>query len=396
MVNNSSSIQRKPLLRLNIDKMVPPVLPRSSAKPSGIQSLLSFGNPSAKTSPAPSRRASSPTSTALSTFESARINESTFEEDGISTLLQSATPSITSTKSKRKRTSWVYRHMAGDGDMQTTYYNSEGKEVWPCSFCAKSGKKKEYYTSGGTVNIEKHLQKEHSVYEDSPMNKRLQAHQLSIQDAIDSAEYNANKKRKLTEVIEAEKALDGKVIESLFVRWIATNNQALRIVECPEFRAFLTYLNTNVNMWLPNSHTTSGQWVLNQFKIEKERIRLRLHSSRCKIHISLDIWTSPNTLPILGVVAHYISEDNQLESAVLSLTEIQGPHDGDNISLLVEGILEDWGIISKLGYLQMDNASNNDTMIKALGRSKSNSLIPFTMRIYSNIYSPVREVRYAV
>ncbi|KAG4429219.1 hypothetical protein IFR05_015301 [Cadophora sp. M221] len=47
------------------------------------------------------------------------------------------------------------------------------------------------------------------------MDKRLEAHQMSIQDAIDSAEYNANKKRKLTDVIEAEKALDGKVIESL-------------------------------------------------------------------------------------------------------------------------------------------------------------------------------------
>ncbi|KAG4426990.1 hypothetical protein IFR05_017527, partial [Cadophora sp. M221] len=96
--------------------MAPPVLPRGSAKPSGFQSRLSFGNLSANTSPAPSRRASSPTSTALATFGSVRINESTFEEDGISTLLQSATPSVTSTKSKRKRTSWVYRHMAGDRD----------------------------------------------------------------------------------------------------------------------------------------------------------------------------------------------------------------------------------------------------------------------------------------
>jgi hypothetical protein len=49
------------------------------------------------------------------------------------------------------------------------------------------------------------------------------------------------------------------------------------------------------------------------------------------------------------------------------LREIQGSHDGENIAPIVEEVLEEWGIISKLGYLQMDNASNNDTMIRALG-----------------------------
>lgn len=58
-----------------------------------------------------------------------------------------------------------------------------------------------------------------------------------------------------------------------------------------------------------------------------------------------------------------------MESAVLAMEEIQGSHEGDNVAPIVEGILGD-GILSKLGYIQMDNASNNDTMIKALGRSK--------------------------
>jgi hypothetical protein len=173
----------------------------------------------------------------------------------------------------------------------------------------------------------------------------------------------------MEEVID-EKPLDSATLEALFVRWVVSNNQALRLVECPEFRAFLTYLNSNVNVYLANSHATAGSWVLNQFRIEKERIRLRLHSSRSKIHVSLDIWTSPNSIPILAIIAHYISEDNKLESSLLALKEIEGSHEGDNIAPIIEAELAEWGIISKLGYLQMDNASNNDTMIKALGRSK--------------------------
>jgi hypothetical protein len=71
------------------------------------------------------------------------------------------------------------------------------------------------------------------------------------------------------------------------------------------------------------------------------------------------------------IIAYYISKDNKLESSVLALREIQRSHDGDNIAPIVEEVLEEWGIISKLGYLQMDNALNNDIMIKALGWSKS-------------------------
>ena len=138
-----------------------------------------------------------------------------------------------------------------------------------------------------------------------------------------------------------EKPLDSGVLESLYVKWISSNNQALHLVACLEFRAFLTYLNSNVNAWLPSSHTTVGLWVLNQYAIEKERIKLLLHSARFKIHISLDIWTSLNTLPILGIVAHYISEDNELEHAVLAMKEIQGSHEGENVAPIVLEVLED-------------------------------------------------------
>jgi hypothetical protein len=80
---------------------------------------------------------------------------------------------------------------------------------------------------------------------------------------MDSAQLNPNKKRKLMEEVIDEKPLDGATLEALFVRWVASNNQALCLVECPEFRAFLTYLNSNVNVYLANLHATAGLWVLN-------------------------------------------------------------------------------------------------------------------------------------
>ena len=139
-------------------------------------------------------------------------------------------------------------------------------------------------------------------------------------------------------------------MESLYVKWISTDNKALRLAGYPEFRAFLTYLNANIDVCLPSSTTSIGEWVLRQFDIEKERIRQRIQSARSKVHISCDLWTAPNSLPILGVVAHYISEDNILESSTLSMVELQGKHEGENIAPIVVRIIEEWGLLSKLGF----------------------------------------------
>ena len=40
------------------------------------------------------------------------------------------------------------------------------------------------------------------------------------------------------------------------------------------------------------------------------------------------------------------------------------------MSKYVMQVIQEWGIASKLGYMQMDNASNNDTIIKHVLISK--------------------------
>jgi hypothetical protein len=95
----------------------------------------------------------------------------------------------------------------------------------------------------------------------------------------------------------------------------------LRLVEWPEFRDLLNYINIDIDTWLPVSHTTVTDWVLRQFS-SMETMKSRLQSACTDILISYDL--PPNCLPILGVVAQYISEDGNLETTTLALTDIQG------------------------------------------------------------------------
>jgi len=112
---------------------------------------------------------------------------------------------------------------------------------------------------------------------------------------------------------------------------------------------------------------------MDQFTIEKEAIRQQLQGSQSCIHISLDSWTSDNHLPILGTIAHTIV-DNQLQEYVIALRVIQGRHTGENLAPIVLDILQDYSITHKLGYIQMDNATNNDTLMAALS---SGILLPY-------------------
>jgi hypothetical protein len=79
------------------------------------------------------------------------------------------------------------------------------------------------------------------------------------------------------------------------------------------------------------------------------------------------MWTSTNHLAILGIIAHYISEDSILqEECLLAMKVVDGQYTGENLSQYVLKVIQDYRITSRLGYLQMDNASNNDSLIRVL------------------------------
>ena len=70
------------------------------------------------------------------------------------------------------------------------------------------------------------------------------------------------------------------------------------------------------------------------------------------------------------IIAHYLSKDNVVERMVLDLLEVEGSHEGNNLASYLLKTLEDWSIQNKLGWVVMDNATNNDSMIQKLSSGK--------------------------
>jgi hypothetical protein len=95
------------------------------------------------------------------------------------------------------------------------------------------------------------------------------------------------------------------------------------------------------------------------------------------------LWTSPNSLAILGITAQYIAEDNKLERSALALKEVNSEHSGENLAKYIKQVIVDWGFASRLGYFQMDNAGNNDRMLREI----SLRILQFHLQVfYTNLY----------
>jgi hypothetical protein len=134
------------------------------------------------------------------------------------------------------------------------------------------------------------------------------------------------------------------VLERLYVQWLSRCGIPFAEVERDIYiyiklvlimLSLLHYLNPEIDAWLLSSHNTIQEWTIRTYKRHKQVIQDSLQSALSKIHLTVDLWTSPNTLAVIRVVSHYISDSGQLEHAVLALREIDGEHLGENQSTCI-------------------------------------------------------------
>ena len=121
------------------------------------------------------------------------------------------------------------------------FLNSKGKEEWRCKFYMAN-----YKISRGTGTISDYL-KTHDITKDSEENTRAKNVQINIIKAMELVQENPQKRRKLNSSNRGSLPLDRDTIKVLYIKFISACNLLLRLVKCPEFRAFLYYLNEDIN-----------------------------------------------------------------------------------------------------------------------------------------------------
>jgi len=133
-----------------------------------------------------------------------------------------------------------------------------------------------------------------------------------------------------------------------------------------EFYDLLYAIRPEAAEMLPASASTIRAWIVRSYDTERQMIQKSLGKSRSRIHFTTDLWTSPNHLALLGIVAHYTDENGRLNKALLALREIVGAHTGENQCRCFVDVVREYDIEDKIGYVMMDNASSNDTFMEHL------------------------------
>ena len=114
------------------------------------------------------------------------------------------------------------------------------------------------------------------------------------------------------------------------------------------------------------SAITTRRDITKYFKTAKADIKERLLLARSRIHISDDLWTSPNHKAMIAVVAHWTTENYEVKSALLAIREVHGEHTGPNIADIVYPVMKEYNIHDRFGFYVGDSATNNDKSLRFL------------------------------
>ena len=150
------------------------------------------------------------------------------------------------------------------------------------------------------------------------------------------------------------------------LRWIVNKQIPFNEVEDEDFREMLLSLSVTINRYLMQSSQTIRNWAQAEYMTARLQVKQVLLQARSRIHISFDLWTSPNGYSLCGICAHFVSENLRNTTALLGMKRMKGQHSGENIAGVMIPVLEEYEIAPWLGVFVADNAGDNDTAIRAI------------------------------
>ena len=273
-------------------------------------------------------------------------------------LTQADSESTSTLPKQRSRTSWIWQHM--DGGPNTVL--KVGDDVyWRCVHCLTK-----YKYTGGTRTMATHLEKRHGKKDPKIATEDIVGQRIEL--AFARSVLNPYKRRKV--FTNGSDTFDPRIFEELLIEWVAVDSISFKSCESEQFKALSGYLNRHANDYLP-SRTTLKSWSIQQYDTRQTTLIFELSLVTQKIHLSIDLWTGGG-VAYIGVIAHYFDQYNQQKAPVLIFRELVGQHTGEKQAAYVMGALVEFGITHKLGYVMLDNASNNDTLMKHLEESTLN------------------------
>ena len=208
----------------------------------------------------------------------------------------------------------------------------EGEKKVKCLLCNPP---KEISYHMGTTNLREHLTSQHPL--DYKNNK---AKQTSLFDFSTRSRCSEARSKQITELI---------------VDTVILDMHPMRLVEGTGFLKLMNYLEPSYKV--PSAMHIS-KLVHQRHKAAQEKLKIILERNASDISLTTDIWTSVANEAYITVSAHFLSQDWNLYSVVLTTGAFPERHTGIVISRKLIEIAEQFGIEEKVSCIVHDQASN--------------------------------------
>ncbi|EUC53839.1 transposase, putative [Rhizoctonia solani AG-3 Rhs1AP] len=115
----------------------------------------------------------------------------------------------------------------------------------------------------------------------------------------------------------------------------------------------------------------------NMYCIEKDLIDKDMQSSHGSVSLTSDLWSDIQIRSFMAVTAHYIDALGTLRDHLIAFCKIEGHPTGVNIAHALHEVLQESGLVNKLGFITLDNASNNNTAMTELAEQVQDEIDTF-------------------
>ena len=182
----------------------------------------------------------------------------------------------------------------------------------------------------------------------------------TIQDLFKHGTKTGNR-RKIVD-IEMATGFDQAQFDEYFLKGLLAVNLPFNVANNQAFRRAFKYARPDVQIPAPTTITRRLHFLGTE-TIEYIKDQIPIGT---KISLAADVWTSPNKIAFLSIVAYWITDMWELKEALIGFEEIDGAHTGENMASIIERVLVMYDIRDRILGFTSDNASNNGTLAKSL------------------------------
>lgn len=152
----------------------------------------------------------------------------------------------------------------------------------------------------------------------------------------------------------------GKITKAICIM-MAKDLQPFSLVEDEGFQNLMSIVQPRYDM--PSRRTFCRKFIPEMFATATSKLEEVLSSTKSRLTLTADCWTSCQTLAFLGITCHWISAKFERKMALLEIENVVERHTAENISQSINDAIEKWcGGRDNIFAIATDNAA---TMIRA-------------------------------